>query len=241
MIGLDFGILYTIGASIEGLPLSSTGFVIMPTLSTEALLKRYQSIHRFIDQKGHLFASDLVGTFEEVTVGDRKKLTLKVVAEDFFNAFYIKLTEKGLARKMDMSYRRSEIAALQDLPLSFKPIFYIDLAALAGTNPVDVSDIIGLAPPVIKIPVDQFESLIHQATGQELSATTEDDAMIQFDLNTALPGRYAITLKLPAPVTKQVYVDPVAYRNPPLAIAEITIPAGNVNLAEYTIEFKKAI
>lgn len=239
MISLDFGILFTVKVSIEGVLNSSAGFRILPSNTSKALLEKLQSVYRFIDGTGHIFASDLIGLFEEQVITGHNVARLSQINETFVISLLIYLTDTSLAQKLDLSYRRSDLSELQNLPTSVKYCYYIDNNQLPIENPIDKSAIVGLAPPVLIFPKGKIASAVFTRDGSVLTPSDEDDVNVQYNFRQAIPGLYEINLNEPTGEKRKVYIDPILFNKVPFAIMDVVIPKGNFTLNEYELIFKK--
>lgn len=238
MIGLDFGILFSVQASVAGLPATNSGFRIMPDRRTKSTLDRLQSVSRFLDNKAYVFASDIIGRYEEEALGNTRPARLKEVNQNISSTFLVGITDKRLYSLLDFSYRPGDIPALKNLPDTFKRIYYIDAGQLPGANPIDRSAIIGLAPPVLAMARSEVEFIRSIKSGKTLSPSNEDDQTVQYNFRNAVVGLYELSLNIPAPNTRIFYADPEVFSRPPFAIIELEVPQGAFTLKEYIIEFK---
>ncbi|MEM7373495.1 MAG: hypothetical protein AAF587_33015 [Bacteroidota bacterium] len=238
MIGLDFGILFSLKAEVEGSPASAAGFQFVPASTTRDLLDRLQAVARSIDDQFMVFASDVFGIFAEETVGTTKPFRLKEINLRIEGRVYISVSDSSIHSLIDSTFRPSDLAVLQALPPGFKWMYYVDSASLPAANPIGQSSIVGLAPPVLSIQNSRLGKIAHVASGKTLQPFLADDVRSQFNFGLAEPGLYQLTLINPS-VNRKFYADPAIFSRPPLAVVEVRVPKGTVSVKQHNIVFKK--
>ncbi len=241
MIGFDFGILFSLMMSVEDLPSSSEGFRIELSVQTKDTLNRLRSTFRNSDGRLYTFASDSLGIFEPRIMDQKQLVKLVSLKRDLLGSFPIYLADKGLATKLDLTFRRSGISNLEDLPEVLKWVYYISFEPGDSpiSNPIDQNNIIGLAPPILKFDKTQISQIRHVESQEQLLPTAMDDDTVQYDTSRSLPGLYEVDLLLPVVQTKRIYLDANLFQKAPLAIVEIKVEKGPFTLKEYQVKFKK--
>ncbi len=238
MISLDFSILFSLEALVSGTPQSSSSFNITPSRTTQIAFDRLQSVFRRIDGKTIIFASDIVGEYTERDDNNQPINPSIKITQNLETTFLVNVSNKEIFRLIDLAFRPEDLVALQDLPTGFKRVYHVKADELAGGRLIDKSDIIGLAPPILNLEKSKFESLHYQKEQRILAPISEDDNYLQYDFRTAPKGLYILNFRANLAQAKKIYVDPELYAQPPFAVIEVSVPAGQFTLEEYRIEFK---